>query len=1086
MRQVIGQAAGRVGRSLHLLMRVALLLVVLAAVGLGGLAWRLDQGPLAVPWLAEQLVEAANRQIAPMRIEVGEAALVWEGFSRGVDRPLDIHVRELSVYDAEGRRVAQVPEVDVSLSVRALATGTIAPRGLLVQGARVRAVRKQDGSLAVDFTGPREDEAAPAEAPRPADFGWLFEALAQPPGLGGEGRASLLGQLRRLQLRDINLVLHDNALGVVWRTPRLELDVARSASGGVEGTAALALMVEDRQLDVTARLSLPSVHLRPDGPGTAPTLAVAATLASVVPAEFAGLSPAFAPLAAVQAPVALTATAELGADLLPRQGRLQARMGPGALRIGAGRLPVAEGLAEIDGSPDGLRLALRRLAVPTGGGARQTVLTGSATVRRQGTMLAGAMELRLDELGFADLAGVWPDGLAPGAKAWVTGNITAGTAHDLSLRLRVLATPDLSDGEITELSGAVEGRDMVVHWLRPVPPTERVAARLAFQSANEFEIAIRSGVQAGIAVTGGTVRLTGLAQPEQFATIAVDVDGPVPDLVALLNHPRLNLLSRRPVPMRNPAGRVEGRVTVAALPLVSDLLMDDVRIAARGRLSALALGGIAAGHDLANGALAFEAGNDGLRLSGTAALAGIPTQLAVEADFTAGPPTQVIQKVTLSGTAEAAQLAPLGLEWQELAVEGSTAVKLELVGRRSGRSELSVRADLARMGLKAERINWAKPAGKPATAELQAVLVRERLAAIERLRVEGEGVSLLAALDVPAGGPRRLRLSRAVLGSGTDAQGEIQWPRAEGQPWIVKLSGQSLDLTGEMARRDPVKPGEETRGPPWSAELQLDRLVLGPGRIITGVRARSENDGLITRIARVTGRAGIGPFELSILPSGLPQRRSLTITAQDAGGLLAALDVTDQIRGGRLDLAGHYDDTRPDHLLSGTAEITEFGVRDAPVVAKLLQAVTVVGAFEAFSGPDLRFARLVGPFRYRGDMIELADARVFSASLGLTIKGRIDMVRRLFDLQGTVVPAYFLNSLLGRVPVIGKLVSPETGGGLFAMAYTVTGGFDDPSVRVNPLSAVAPGFLRGLFEGLPAGTAPAPAQPQGQREGGRN
>jgi hypothetical protein len=365
------------------------------------------------------------------------------------------------------------------------------------------------------------------------------------------------------------------------------------------------------------------------------------------------------------------------------------------------------------------------------------------------------------------------------------------------------------------------------------------------------------------------------------------------------------------------------------------------------------------------------------------------------------------------------------------------------------------------------------------------VLQRDRLAAIERLRVEGEGVSLQAALDIPAGGPRRLRLARAVLGTGTNAQGEITWPRAEGQPWVVRLSGQSLDLTGEMARRDPVKPGEEQRGPAWSAELQLDRLVLGPGRIITGVRARSENDGLITRNARITGRAGVGAFELSILPSGLPRRRSLTITAQDAGGLLAALDVTEQIRGGQLQLSGSYDDSRTDHLLSGTAEITDFGVRDAPVVAKLLQAITVVGALEAFSGPDLRFTRLVAPFAYRGDRIDLVDARAFSASLGLTIKGRVDMARKLFDLQGTVVPAYFLNSLLGRVPLIGKLVSPEAGGGLFAMNYVVTGGFNDPSVRVNPLSAVAPGFLRGIFEGMPGAGGPATPTP-GAREGGQN
>jgi hypothetical protein len=121
-------------------------------------------------------------------------------------------------------------------------------------------------------------------------------------------------------------------------------------------------------------------------------------------------------------------------------------------------------------------------------------------------------------------------------------------------------------------------------------------------------------------------------------------------------------------------------------------------------------------------------------------------------------------------------------------------------------------------------------------------------------------------------------------------------------------------------------------------------------------------------------------------------------------------------------------------------------------------------------------------------VIELADARAFSASLGMTAKGRIDLGRRVFDVQGTVVPAYFINSLLGRVPLLGKLVSPETGGGLFAMSYGVKGPFDDPSVRVNPLSAVTPGFLRGLFgvfDSTPGGggDGPVSAPPTGPQGG---
>ena len=1096
MRRVIGQAAGRVWRHLHWLMRVGLLLGVMAAAGLGGLVWRLDQGPLAIPWLADEIVAVANQHIAPLRLEVGEATLVWEGFRGGVDRPLDIVAHGLVVFDGAGRRIAQVPEVRVSLSMRALATGRIAPRGLLVQGAQVRAVRRADGGLAVDFSGTQEGGAAEGGAAAggvSANFGWLFEALGQPLGTDPGGRATLLSQLRRLQLRDTVLVVQDDALGLVWRAPRLELDVTRLAGGGAEGVAGLEVEVPvpngNRRLAVTAKVALP-----PGGDA----LLVEAALARVVPADFAGLGANFAPLAAVRAPVELTATGELGPDLVLRRGGVRAELFAGELRIARGAVPVLGGVARVEAMGATTRLVLERLVLP-GGAGRQTVLTGTATLQPLAGMLLGQLELSLDRVAFADLAALWPDGVGgSGAKPWITGNITAGTAHDLRLSLKVMAAADLSDGAVTALSGGFEGREMVVHWLRPVPPVEGASARLSFVSADEIEIAILGGNQGGLAMTGGRVTLTGLAQRDQYVNVAIEMAGPVVDVIGVLNHPRVNILSRRPVTMRNPSGRVEGRVMITALPLENDVTFNDVRLSSVGKLSGLNLGGIAAGRDLTNGALSFEAGNSGLQARGTATLAGIVSQVAVEMDFTDGPAAQVIQKVTVSGAPDAGQIAGLGLSSPELLVDGNAAVKLELVGRRSGRSELSVRADLGKMGLKAERLNWGKPAGRAAVAEMLLVLDRERFAGIERLRIDGEGVSVQAALDWPildrsGRGARRVRLGKLGLAPGTDVQGEIVWPVAEGQPWQVRLNGPSLDISAEMARREgAAKPGEEIRGPAFNAELRVDRLVLGPRRVMTGVLARSDNDGLISRTARVTGRAGTGPFELSILPSGQVQRRSLTITAQDAGGLLTALDVMEDMRGGKLVLNGFYDDSRADNALSGTAEVTDFGMRNAPAIGKLLQAITVVGAIDAFSGPDLRFSRLVAPFRRAGDAIDLVDARAFSTSLGVTAKGRIDTGRQLFDIQGTVVPAYFINSLLGRVPLLGRLVSPETGGGLFAMSYGVKGPFDDPSVWVNPLSAVTPGFLRGLFgvfEGSPGGggDAPrsAPPPPPAMREGGQ-
>jgi hypothetical protein len=66
-------------------------------------------------------------------------------------------------------------------------------------------------------------------------------------------------------------------------------------------------------------------------------------------------------------------------------------------------------------------------------------------------------------------------------------------------------------------------------------------------------------------------------------------------------------------------------------------------------------------------------------------------------------------------------------------------------------------------------------------------------------------------------------------------------------------------------------------------------------------------------------------------------------------------------------------------------------------------------------------------------------------------------------MQGTIVPAYFFNSLLGKIPLVGRLFSPERGGGVFAASYTLAGPLDNPDVSVNPLTALTPGFLRGLF-----------------------
>ena len=90
--------------------------------------------------------------------------------------------------------------------------------------------------------------------------------------------------------------------------------------------------------------------------------------------------------------------------------------------------------------------------------------------------------------------------------------------------------------------------------------------------------------------------------------------------------------------------------------------------------------------------------------------------------------------------------------------------------------------------------------------------------------------------------------------------------------------------------------------------------------------------------------------------------------------------------------------------------------------------------------------------------------------MGFTASGQIFKHTDTINLEGTIVPAYALNSVFGHIPLVGSLFTGgEKGGGVFAANYKLSGDMEDPKVLVNPLSALTPGFLRkvfGVFEGF--------------------
>jgi hypothetical protein len=111
--------------------------------------------------------------------------------------------------------------------------------------------------------------------------------------------------------------------------------------------------------------------------------------------------------------------------------------------------------------------------------------------------------------------------------------------------------------------------------------------------------------------------------------------------------------------------------------------------------------------------------------------------------------------------------------------------------------------------------------------------------------------------------------------------------------------------------------------------------------------------------------------------------------------------------------------------------------------------------------------------------IDFKDAAIWGQSIGFTLGGYLDYARDRADITGTFVPAYGLNNAFAQVPIFGPLLGGGQYEGLFAVNFRLTGQASAPALAVNPLSAVAPGFLRKLFgvgsaADTPTGSVPPP------------
>ncbi|MBX9458824.1 MAG: DUF3971 domain-containing protein [Rhizobium sp.] len=358
-------------------------------------------------------------------------------------------------------------------------------------------------------------------------------------------------------------------------------------------------------------------------------------------------------------------------------------------------------------------------------------------------------------------------------------------------------------------------------------------------------------------------------------------------------------------------------------------------------------------------------------------------------------------------------------------------------------------------------INWRKGAGVKATAEF-VIDVTDGQTRITDFVLDGDGFGargemLLDKRGLVSGKFNRVKLSPAddfSLSLGRKSSGlsiDVSGASIDARPFIEQAKATSSSQDGEKASN--------------VITAQIDRAVGYNKESLRGLDLR-----LVTSSGRISTLqlSGVTASQQALVIRKDSDSGAMEISSGDAGAVARFADLYRNMTGGLLNItlkARGADSWR------GAIDIRNFALINE---ARLKAIVSARGGQDRRSLTDAlktdidtssqKFRRAFARLAIDGGTIKVENGIVRGDQVGATFQGTVRSRRGNMDLTGTFMPAYGLNSLFGQLPLIGAILGNGRDRGLLGITFKLEGPYESPKMSVNPLSMIAPGVFRNIFE----------------------
>ncbi len=1070
----------------HILVRLLAGFVALAVVVLALFAARLSAGPLSLSLLTP-IIQRALEAATPYRFHIGDGWMLWQDWRRG----LLVHLNDVQVNGNGDALLAGIRDVAVAFSAEAMASGVLAPSSVKASDAVITLNRGPEGLWPASPRNSGEDSGQ--------FFADTLAGLRSPP----DARRPL-SFLFDVNLDDVTVNVEGPPSAEDLRMRVAEAQFTRDEAAALRGSASFILSHADEDAAVSLKLGSGG----PDDPVDGHL-----DFSGFRPAAFAGLAPDLAPLAVVDTALQGNISLVFASDGTLGQADVAVSGGPGALVL-TRDLASAGGLATPEQRLPLRNLAMQAVLVPSE--ARYTVrnaellfqpgtmvyvpspvdhrypllllsgngsyvkgrlsipsldadlgdlrLTATTTVENLSTAASGTAAVTARHVKVDDFRRYWPPKAAPGAYDWCIRHLRDGIVPQATARLAFARRNGTT--EVTSLDADFGVERLTVDYLPPLPPV-RGATGAARVDLKKMTIEITGGRSAGLAIRSGTAHFPDLDSHIPSIDIDLTVAGAVRDAMNLIAHEPLAYPQKIGISPAQTSGGLSARLKLG-FPLLAALEIEQMDIKAAVDLKNAGVADVMKGIDISNGQVHLDIDTAGLRAAGRLAIANVEGDLDLAESFLEGAQP----RTRLEFVADDAQVSGLRQSFPEIVMldgyllGGSLGGRVRVTLGDDGQGLIEGTLDLGKARLALPYLGWHKDVGAPGAIDVVARTEGEHLAAVPRISLVAPGMELRGSLRLRAdGGLERLDIDHLASGRNDASATVAQLPNKQ---WDVMVSGESVDLGPliEAGREGVGESGSSFRDwPEFTFAADLRSVWLGgPTPVSDAMATLVHHDGMWT-LAQMQGSLSDGStVDLAVAPAD-GRGRTFAMSAGNAGEALRAFQIFPDMIGGRMETEGRFDDSDPARPLRAKLRVKAYHIVGTPILARLLGLLSLGGIRDALTGRGIYFSTLDMPFQARKGVITIDNGKAFGSALGLTFSGPIDTNTDMIDMQGELVPFYAVNSALGKLPILGDVMTGgEQGGGVFSASYRVAGPLDDPAISVNPVTVLFPGFLRWILE----------------------